>query len=77
MGTNTEFDASSRVRRDRRPILRLFVLCYISSESRVVMISVDMKVVGMMAPSNASRVTTQLRDLFVRGQGRMAAFDFT
>ena len=77
VGINTEFDASSKVGRDKQPILRLIGLCYVSSKSRVVMISVNMKVVGMMAPNDATRVTTQLRDLFVRGQGRMAAFDFT
>ena len=52
-------------------------MCYVISEGHVVVILVDMKVVGMMAPNNASRVKNQLRDLFVSGQGRMATFDFT
>ena len=41
------------------------------------MISVDMKVVGRMTSYDASRVTTHLRNLFIRGLGRMAAFNFS
>jgi hypothetical protein len=77
VGIDTEFNASSQAGRDRWPILRLIGLCYVNSDGRVVMISVNMKVVSMMDPRNMSRVNNQLRDLFVSRQGRMAAFNFT
>ena len=50
MGIETEFDARSKGGRDKRPILRIIGLCYVNNKSRVVMISVDMKVIGMTAP---------------------------
>ena len=74
---DTEFNASSKTGSARRPILRLIGLCYVDSTYHMVMISVDLKVISRMTPYNASRVTTQLRGLFIRGEGRMAAFDFS
>ena len=57
VGINIEFDASSKARRDKRPILCPIGLYCVDSKSRVVMISVDMTLFGMMAPSDATRVT--------------------
>ena len=69
-------DASSKTGRVRRPIVCIIGMCYVDSMHCMVMISVDMRVVGKMTPY-AAHVTTKLRDLFVRGERRMAAFGFS
>ena len=58
VGIDTEFNASSKTGSNRRPILRHIGLCYVDSAHRMVMISVDTKVVGKMTSYDTSRVTT-------------------